>query len=153
MCIRDRENTVKINSINPYTGDFSDLESFGNAIGDARIVMLGEQDHGDAAAFLAKSWLIKYLHEVKGFNVLAFESDFFALNEGWDNLDKNSNDIDSFIRGNIFPLWTACDGCQELFFNYIPATFSTENPLQLSGFDNQLFMNHSYYLLLSLIHI
>ena len=142
-----KENTVEIDRINPYTGDFTDLESFGNAIGDAKIVMLGEQDHGDAAAFLAKTWLIKYLHEVKGFNVLAFESDFFALNEGWENLNKNSNDIDSFIRGNIFPLWTACDGCQELFFNYIPATFSTENPLQLSGFDSQLFLNHSYYLL------
>ena len=49
-----KENTVEIDRINPYTGDFTDLESFGNAIGDAKIVMLGEQDHGDAPAALQR---------------------------------------------------------------------------------------------------
>lgn len=75
------ENRVDILSISPDSTDFSDLEAIGKAIGDSRIVMLGEQDHGDAPTFLAKTRLIKYLHEQKGFNVLAFESDFFALNE------------------------------------------------------------------------
>lgn len=71
-----KENTVKITNISPYTDDYSELEAIGTAIGDAKIVMLGEQDHGDAPTFLAKSKIIQYLHEEKGFNVMAFESDF-----------------------------------------------------------------------------
>ena len=79
---------MPIASIQPDLVEFSDLDAVGAAIGDARIVMLGEQDHGDGATFLAKTRLIKYLHEEKGFNVLAFEADFFGLNEGWSQLPK-----------------------------------------------------------------
>jgi erythromycin esterase len=135
---------VQIKDISPYNEDYSELQAIGDAIGDAKIVMLGEQDHGDAPTFLAKSKIIKYLHEEKGFNVLAFESDFFALNAGWDSLNKTDTAIHTFIRRNIFPLWTACDACQHLLFDYLPATHSSENPLQLSGFDSQIFLWYSY---------
>ena len=68
------ENTVQVKTIEPDATDYTDLASVGNAIGNAGIVMLGEQDHGDGATFLAKTRLIRYLHEKKGFNVIAFES-------------------------------------------------------------------------------
>lgn len=55
-----QENTIPIKSIDPNSTDYSDLEAIRNAIGNSKIVMLGEQDHGDAAAFLAKTRLIKY---------------------------------------------------------------------------------------------
>lgn len=70
------ENTKFISNIDPLSSEYNDLEPIGAAIGDAQVVMLGEQDHGDAPALLAKIRLLKYLHEKKGFNVLAFESDF-----------------------------------------------------------------------------
>jgi erythromycin esterase-like protein len=41
--------------------------------------LLGEQNHGDAPALFAKTKLVKYLHEKHGFNILAFESDFYGL--------------------------------------------------------------------------
>ena len=72
-----QSNTMPVLAISPDSTDFSDLEGIGDAIGNSRIVMLGEQDHGDAPSFLAKTRLIQFLHEKKGFNVIAFESDFF----------------------------------------------------------------------------
>jgi hypothetical protein len=71
-------NTVWLSTIDPDSADDSGLEAIGKAIGEARVVMLGEQDNGDAPTYLAKTRIIKYLHEKMGFNVLAFESDFFA---------------------------------------------------------------------------
>lgn len=134
-----QKNTVAIRSVSPADTSYDDLQALGDAIGSARIVMLGEQDHGDAPAFLAKTRIIKYLHEKKGFNVLAFESDFFGLNLGMD-LQPGA---DSFIRRNIFPIWTYCDACQELFFQYLPATKRTAQPLRLAGFDNQMIQRYA----------
>lgn len=132
------ENRVDIRTISPDSTDFSDLQAIGKAIGDSRIVMLGEQDHGDAPTFLAKTRLIKYLHERKGFNVLAFESDFFALNEGWDRLEKQKTKIDTFLLGNIFSIWSKCRECDNLLYQYIPKTFTDKQPLSITGFDSQV---------------
>ena len=145
------ENAVAVSSIEPDSTDFTDLEFIGKSIGNSKIVMLGEQDHGDAPTFLAKTRLIKYLHEKMGFNVLAFESDFFGLNFGFDRLDKSKSNIDSFLQKNIFPIWTYCNTCQNLFYSYVPLTYQTEKPLIITGFDNQLVLSFSskhlvYYL-------
>lgn len=53
-----RENLHKVKSIDPQDTNFEDLEAIGNAIGDAKIVLMGEQCHGDGATFAAKSRLI-----------------------------------------------------------------------------------------------
>lgn len=133
-----RSHLVPIKNISPDSIDYSDLEAIGAAIGDARIVMLGEQSHGDGATMLAKSRLIKYLHEKKGFNVLAFEADFFALNAGWGNVTKDSGAIRDFFRRNLHGVWPSNKQCSELFYSYIPTTYQTKNPLEVSGFDSQI---------------
>lgn len=138
-----QENTIHINSNNPDSLDFSDLEGIGNAIADSRIVFLGEQGHGDAPAFLAKTRLIKYLHKKKGFNIIAFESDFFGLNVGWDHLLKTKTNTDSFLRKNIYPVWSICDAFENLLHKYIPQKLSTSNPMQVTGFDNQTYLDYS----------
>src|SRR5580658_1248609 len=138
-----RSNTHILNTVDLDSATDDDLAAIGQAIGDSRIVMLGEQDHGDAPTFLAKSRIIKYLHEKKGFNVLAFESDFFGLNEGWDKLNKSKGSIDSFILGNVFPIWTLCPECQQLFFSYIANTYQTASPLIVSGINCQIMLSYS----------
>jgi erythromycin esterase len=139
------KNAIILKTVSPDSTDDSDLEPIGKAIGAAKIVMLGEQDHGDAPTFLAKTRLVKYLHDKKGFNVLAFESDFFALNYGWDRISKKEPTIDTFILKNIFSVWTTCDACNTLLFKYIPSTYQTVAPLIVSGFDSQQYLNFSYY--------
>ena len=133
-----QENTVEIKTNNPESTDYSDLEIIGKAIGNAKVVMLGEQDHGDAPTFLAKTRLIKYLHEKKGFNVLAFEADFFGINYEWELVKSGKLKIDALIKRNITPLWTNCREMQYLFDVYLPAMLVTKNPLQLTGFDSQM---------------
>ena len=136
-------NTVPISTISPDSTNYDDLSPIGNSIGNAQIVMLGEQDHGDAATFLVKTRLVKYLHEKKGFNVLAFESDFFGLNNGWDSLNKSKLQIDSFIKNNILSLWSYCSACKDLLYDYIPLTQKSDIPIILTGFDNQTVYTHS----------
>jgi len=131
-----QNNKVTIRTIDPADTVFDDLETIGKAIGEKRVVLMGEQDHGDAPAFLAKTRIIKYLHERKGFNVIAFESDFFALNEGQKEITDAST-LKKFILDNIFQIWTHCDACSDLFYSYLPARRVAGNPLIITGFDNQ----------------
>jgi erythromycin esterase len=130
-----QDNVHKINSISGSQNS-SDLRSLAKAIGNAKVVMLGEQDHGDATTFEAKIRIIQYLHEHHGFDVLAFESDFFALNEAWEEI-KTSNDLSNLIETNLFQIWTGCqqfDGLKK----YLLTSYQKDNPLQITGFDVQL---------------
>lgn len=133
-----QQHAIPIYAISPDSTDYADLVPLGNAIGEARIVMLGEQDHGDASTFTAKTRLIQYLHEKKGFNVLAFESEFFGLTDGWDKTRGQPAAIDSLIARYLTYVWAGCDACQPLLTQYIPATQRTSYPLRLAGIDCDL---------------
>jgi erythromycin esterase len=132
-----QERTRQIVSIDPENSSFEDLESIGKAIGEARIVMLGEQDHDDAPGYFAKTRLIKYLHEIKGFNVVAYEDDFFNINYNWELVKKGKLHIDSFIKKNISITWSSCGMSSPFFRKYLPSILKTEHPLEISAFDNQ----------------
>jgi erythromycin esterase len=136
-------STVPIATVDATSDDYADLVPVGQAIGEARVVMLGEQDHGDGPTFQAKTRLIKYLHERKGFTVLAFESDYYSLTTGWNQLPKQPDSIRHFLKQNIFPIWAKSADCRYLLEQYIPHSFQTANPLQVTGFDPQLYLTYS----------
>ncbi|MBC8110639.1 MAG: erythromycin esterase family protein, partial [Verrucomicrobia bacterium] len=111
---------------------FSSLALLEKSIGDARIVMLGEQTHYDGTTFSAKIHLIKFLHEKMGFNVIAFEGDMYGLHKANEEV-KNKMNVFHAMRKAIFSQWSESLEFQS-FNNYLEANSS----LILTGFDCQL---------------
>ena len=147
-----QQHLAPIASIQPDYADNSDLAAFGQAVGNARVVMLGEQDHGDGAAFLAKTRLVKYLHEQKGFNVLAFENDFFGFNQGWEQVAAIPDKQAAFLHANIDYYWSACQQCDNLLYTYVPQTTRSAYPLRITGIDNELYTDYSRQQLPGYLH-
>jgi len=137
-----RTNAVKLNSIEPSAEDYSDLEPLKKIIGDSvKVVMLGEQSHGDGTTFLAKSRLIKFLHEKMGFDILAFESNMLDCKIAQENIENGALPSDEMPKA-IFNIWTGVNEVQELMC-YLDEKAKSTNPLEIAGFDNQFIASYN----------
>lgn len=121
-------------TIDPHDEDFSDLEAFAEMVGDARVVQLGEQCHGDGATFLAKTRLIKFLHQRMGFDVLAWESGIYDCHLAWDAFKRGDDPMDA-ARLGIFDTWRSEQ--VRPMFEYLGRQARTDRPLELFGMDSQ----------------
>jgi erythromycin esterase len=121
------KNAVPVRSIDPDDDDFADLMPMKDILGNAKIVMLGEASHGDGATFYAKQRFVRFLHEVMGFDILAWESRFFAMEEMNRELESGQ------------PIWidSAWDesGVTKPIYQYSRATLKTDRPLRHTGVD------------------
>lgn len=124
-----------IRSIDPADMDFSDLGALKTAIGDARVVLLGEQTHGEGSTFLAKTRVIKFLHEKMGFDVLAFESGLYDCARIWENVN-NGGQVSKEVIGSLFYMYATSEQMQPLF-DYIQSRRSQGRPLIMAGFESQ----------------
>ncbi len=140
------ENTAEIKL--DSTSDIAKMNfsKVGDLIGEAKVVLLGEQDHGDGASFVVKTNLVKFLHEEKGFNVVAFECGFFEMNSLWQtdiDIDRKVDDI----KKNLYRIWGQSKQTQELF-KYVKEENRKGNNLVIAGFDSRHASQYSkiYYL-------
>src|SRR5262249_30742521 len=129
------EHAAEIDSIDFDDNEFDDLEAFGKAVGNARMVMLGEQTHGDGTAFRAKARLIRFLHEELGFDVLAFESGFYDMHKVWERI-RAGDDAAKAARSGMFGMWSQSRQVRPLI-DYIGERADSSRPLELTGFDCQ----------------
>jgi erythromycin esterase len=118
-------NAVSVNS-----------ERLVSAIGDARIVMLGEPSHGAGTAFAARVRLVQLLHERLGFDVLMWESGLIDLERTEAALRGDGDPVEAAQRG-IFKIWSASAECRPLFA-WAQASHSGSRPLTMAGFDMQI---------------
>ncbi|MGN7823823.1 erythromycin esterase family protein [Chitinophaga sp. 22536] len=128
-------NAVEVRSIDPSDDRYADLELLRAAIGRSRIVLLGEQTHGEATTFLAKTRLIKFLHEKMGFEVLAFESGLYDCARIWDNTVKGGQ-FSKEVIGSLFFMYATSKQMQPLH-DYIQANVKSRTPLVVTGFESQ----------------
>ena len=130
------EHAMRVRSLDPRDDDFADLEPLRKTLAGVRVVMLGEQGHSDGPTFLAKTRLIRFLHEKMGFDVLAFESGLYDCAKAWEHLQAGEPARQAVPRG-VFKIWTASREVQPLI-DYLGREAKGPHPLELAGVDCQL---------------
>ena len=100
-----------------------------------KIVLLGEQSHGDGATFDEKITLIKYLHEKLGFNTIAFESGLYDNYQAYKDF-SSKNKKTAVFNESIGSIWSDTKSIQNLI-NYIEERSIQQDTIKIVGFDNQ----------------
>lgn len=119
-----KDGLHEILSIDPESKDNSDLEFLRQELKDKQIVVLGESLHHDGSTFLAKTRLVKFLHQELGFNTIFFESGRYDM---W----RLQQDTSLKPESAVYPFWCLSDQTQQLW-QYIKKV-----GIETAGFDIQ----------------
>jgi erythromycin esterase-like protein len=118
-----------------YIVNKNDYSFLDNILKSKKIVLLGEQSHGDGATFDEKVTLIKYLHEKLGFNTIAFESGLYDNYKAFKDFSSKNQKI-SIFNESIGFIWSDTKSFQDLI-NYIEERAIQKDTIKIVGFDNQ----------------
>ena len=130
-----QKSVVPIRSIDPEDDVYSDLQPLKEKIGNSRVVLLGEQEHGDGSTYAAKSRLAKFLHYEMDFDVVAFESGFFGVNKAWADYKAGHSSYEE-VLDQLYLYSPEIKMCHD-FFQTIKSSQSSDSPMSIAGFDNQ----------------
>ena len=123
--------------------DKNDYTALAQALQSKKIVLLGEQSHGDGATFDEKVSIVKYLHEKLGYNTVVFESGLYDHYKANKQYSENKSGISIFNEA-VFGIWSDTKAFQDLMA-YIDQRARQNDPVKILGFDCQegsIFENH-----------
>lgn len=112
--------------------DYSFLE---NVLKSKKIVLLGEQSHGDGATFDEKVAIIKYLHEKLGYNTIVFESGLYDHYKAFREYSEKKANITIFNEA-IYGIWSDTKALQNLL-DYVAERAMQNDHIKILGFDCQ----------------
>lgn len=134
------QNTISGKYSKIENNDYSFLDTI---LKNKKIVLLGEQSHGDGATFDEKVNIIKYLHEKQKYNTIAFESGIYDQYKAFQEYSKKKTEIEIFDQ-SIIDIWSDTKAFQNLLL-YIEERAKQKDTIKIIGFDSQegvLFSNH-----------
>lgn len=102
---------------------------------NVKIIALGESSHRGSNTNIAKTKMVKYLHEKCGFNVLAFEACMYRMFENDQKLMTGYYKGDSLVR-KVSGAWSSTE-MKELY-QYVAETQNSKKRLAFTGFDNMI---------------
>ncbi len=120
-----------------------DFEALKKAIGNKRIVALGESSHGLGSYYALKSEIVKYLHAEMDFKVLAMEGGLADIYFVYKNLDTLTTE--QIKKNSVFGNFAAKEA--DTLFSYLKKNAQTKNPLHYEGFDTQVSSSYFHYVL------
>lgn len=126
---RAQEVQAVVQAIEPF-----DVTAVARAIGDRRIVLLGENGHGVAEFSAAKVALVRHLHEHLGFGIVAFESGFHECREADRRLTEQP--VRASFRDCL--LYQLEHREVEALIQYARDRRGSARPLAIAGIDLQL---------------
>ncbi|HUU28572.1 MAG TPA: erythromycin esterase family protein [archaeon] len=127
------QHAIPMRSLAPDDDDFTDLRPLREAIGDARVVLLGEESHESGTTIRAISRLVRFLHQEMGFDVVAFESGLYDMWKVW-QLMQAGHDPGDAMRQGMFGVWSYAADFQPLA-RYLGQQAVGPHPLEVSGVD------------------
>ncbi len=127
------EVSVPLASLEFDAADDAGLEAIARAVGDRRVLCLGEAGHGDGSAFAAKARIARYMHAEAGFDWIVFESGFYECDRAW-RLAGEGVPLGEALQGAVHEIWS-CSAEVRPLIDYMQAELAGERPLRLAGMD------------------
>jgi erythromycin esterase len=126
---------IAIRTIEPDGENYDDLEPFADAVGDAKIVQLGESSHGSGTDFKAKVRLVRSVHARMGFEVWVWQSGLHAMRDVNAGFRVGLDPVAAAQRG-VFSIWSAAAEVKPLF-DYAKVSQASTRPREMAGFHCQ----------------
>lgn len=117
------------------------FQKFKEYIGDTRIVIIGEQEHGIGTHYENFNVLSQFLHEEMGFDIIIQEYCFFEFFHVNDSLKKGGSS-NNFRQGMYWPQGKAKE--YEIFFSYLDDQSQGDSPIEMLGADPRIFARDKF---------